>query len=399
MLIDIMDPNAITKNKDKLDTDLELFRDLINKTNDAIFVSDPQSGRFIFVNDKACTSLGYNRQELLKLSVTDIETAFPDNFSWQTHVDELRQRGSHMFEGIARQKNGITFPVEVNVSCVALNTREYMVAVVRDIAERKKSEAILRQSIEKYIAFYDESPIMLYSVDHTGTIVEVNKHWLNTLGYERTEVIGRKVTDFYTDATRKYAVEVVQPAFFRDGFCKNVEYQLVKKNGEVMDVLLSATGERGSDGQVVLSRGVIEDITERKRVEAALKNSEIMLKTIIETEPECVKLLDADANLLMMNRAGLEMIQVESLDQVKGKCVCPMIAPEDCDSFMDLTRRVFNGESGSLVFKMSGVKGRQLWLETHAVPFRNEKNEIVALLGVTRDITERKLAEQAAEQA
>ncbi len=394
-----MGPNAGTKNMDKGGTDLELFRDLINKTNDAIFVSGPQAGRFIFVNDKACTLLGYNRQELLKLNFKDIETTFPDNFSCQTPVDELRQKGSHMLEGIAKQKNGATFPVEVNLSYVTLNTREYAVAVVRDITERKRSEAILRQSIEKYSAFYNETPIMLHSIDHTGTIVKVNNHWLNTLGYERNEVLGRKVTDFYTEASRKYAVEVVQPAFFQDGFCKNVEYQLVKKNGEVMDVLLSATGERDADGHVVLSHAVIENITERKRVEAALRNSEIMLRTIIETEPECVKLLDANANLLMMNRAGLEMLQVDSLDQVKGQCVCPMIVPEYCDSFMDLTKRIFNGESGTLVFKMTGVKGRQLWLETHAVPFRNEKNEIVALLGVTRDITERKMAEQAAEQA
>ena len=87
MLINFMEPNAVTKNKDEIETDLELFRDLINKSNDAIFVNDPQTGLFIFVNDKACASLGYDRQELLKMNVMDIETIFPDNFSWQTHVD------------------------------------------------------------------------------------------------------------------------------------------------------------------------------------------------------------------------------------------------------------------------------------------------------------------------
>src|SRR5271169_4671023 len=104
-----MKPTAMTKNKDKIETDLELFRDLINKSNDAIFVNDPQTGLFIFVNDKACATLGYDRQELLKMSVMDIEITLPDNFLWQAHVNELQRRGSHIMEGIHKRKNGTTF--------------------------------------------------------------------------------------------------------------------------------------------------------------------------------------------------------------------------------------------------------------------------------------------------
>ncbi len=124
-----------------------------------------------------------------------------------------------------------------------------------------------------------------------------------------------------------------------------------------------------------------------------LKQSEKFSNTIIETEPECVKILDADGNLIFMNRAGLDMIQAESLEQVKGQCVCPLITSEYCDAFMKLTKDVCNGGSGTLAFEMIGLKGRRLWLETHAVPFRNEKDEITALLGITRDITEKKKAE------
>ncbi|MBF0557380.1 MAG: transporter substrate-binding domain-containing protein [Nitrospirae bacterium] len=126
-----------------------------------------------------------------------------------------------------------------------------------------------------------------------------------------------------------------------------------------------------------------------------LKQSELFSKTIIESEPECVKLLDAEGNLIMMNRAGLDMIEAESLEQVKGQCVCPLIVPEYWDYFMKLTKKVFNGGSGSLTFEMIGLKGRRLCLETHAVPFLNEKGEITALLGITRDITEKKKAEDA----
>ncbi len=147
---------------------------------------------------------------------------------------------------------------------------------------------------------------------------------------------------------------------------------------------------------VAVDKTLLErELHERKTTEKALKKSENMLQAIIDTEPECVKLLDADANLLMMNEAGLSMIQADSLGQVKGKSVLPLVTEEYRKDFLELTNKVFKGESGILVFEIVGMRGRHLWLETHAVPFRNEHDGIVALLGVTRDITERKKAEKA----
>ncbi len=118
-----------------------------------------------------------------------------------------------------------------------------------------------------------------------------------------------------------------------------------------------------------------------------------LLQAIIESEPECVKLLNADGTLAMMNRAGLDMIQAGSLEQVQDQNLCSMVAEEYRDAFNDLIARVFRGESGTLTFRMSGLHGRKLWLETHAAPLRNDNDEIIALLGITRNITERKETE------
>jgi PAS domain S-box-containing protein len=128
--------------------------------------------------------------------------------------------------------------------------------------------------------------------------------------------------------------------------------------------------------------------TKLARSEQTLEANENYLRDILETEPECVKLLDADGNLLMMNRAGLDMIDADTLEQVKGKCVCPLVTESSRDAFIELNRQVFQGVPGTLQFEAIGLKGRHVWLETHAVPFRNENGDIVALLGITRDITE-----------
>jgi diguanylate cyclase (GGDEF)-like protein/PAS domain S-box-containing protein len=147
------------------------------------------------------------------------------------------------------------------------------------------------------------------------------------------------------------------------------------------------------EGKVVGRVWSFRDVTESKRAEQTLAERELELRTIIETEPECVKLLSADGTLLRMNRAGLDMIDARSEGQVIGKSVLGIILPNYREPFMALTRRIFDGENGTLEFEVRGLKGTHRWLETHAVPLRSVKGEITALLGVTRDITQRKAAE------
>ncbi|MDD5175951.1 MAG: EAL domain-containing protein [Sterolibacterium sp.] len=141
-----------------------------------------------------------------------------------------------------------------------------------------------------------------------------------------------------------------------------------------------------------LSRAVRNALV-RNTLEQKLAARELELRTIIETEPECVKQLAVDGTLLDMNRAGLDMIEADSLDQVVGQQVQPLILPEYREAFMALTQRVFAGESGNLTFEIQGLKGGRRWLETYAVPLRNSLGQITALLGLTRDITSSRQAE------
>ena len=142
----------------------------------------------------------------------------------------------------------------------------------------------------------------------------------------------------------------------------------------------------------VLGRQAMAQL-ELRRQTRDLSRSEHLLRTIIESEPECVKLLNADGSLRLMNPAGLAMLEAESLGQVAGHCVYPLIVPEHRAQFQELTARVFRGESGSLEFQITGLKGGHRWLESHATPLRDESGKIIFLLGITRDITARKQAE------
>ena len=127
----------------------------------------------------------------------------------------------------------------------------------------------------------------------------------------------------------------------------------------------------------------------------ALREAEQRLGAIIETEPECVKLLDAQGHLLDMNRAGLQMIEAGGLGEVAGCSVYEFIAEEHREAFRRLTERVCRGERGTLEFELIGLRGTRRWLETHAVPFVDESSGATRLLAVTRDVTERKRVERA----
>jgi diguanylate cyclase (GGDEF)-like protein/PAS domain S-box-containing protein len=122
---------------------------------------------------------------------------------------------------------------------------------------------------------------------------------------------------------------------------------------------------------------------------AQIAERELELRTIIASEPECVKQLSEDCTLLDMNHAGLAMIEADSVDQVVGQSMLRWVVPEYRDAFATLGKKVFAGESGDLTFEVEGLKGGRRWLETHAAPLRNSQGQVTALLGVTRDITER----------
>ncbi len=130
------------------------------------------------------------------------------------------------------------------------------------------------------------------------------------------------------------------------------------------------------------------EVAERRSAEIALEESRHRLRAILESEPECVKLITIDGTLLEMNPAGLAMIEADSPADVLGANMCELVVAEHRPAFTALNRRVFRGESGALEFEVVGLKGTRRWLETRAVPLRNSQGAIVALLGVTRDISE-----------
>jgi PAS domain S-box-containing protein len=136
------------------------------------------------------------------------------------------------------------------------------------------------------------------------------------------------------------------------------------------------------------------DITARKKNEEKLAESENRLRTIIQAEPECIKLLGPNCELLEMNPAGLAMIEADNFEQVRGKSVLGLVDPKYQEAFAKCVQDVYNGASGVMEFEIIGLKGSRRWIETHAAPLRNGGQKIISFLSVSRDITGKKEVEQ-----
>lgn len=137
---------------------------------------------------------------------------------------------------------------------------------------------------------------------------------------------------------------------------------------------------------------------QRKHAEAALRRGESQLRAIVDAEPECVKIVDADGTLLKMNAAGLAMIEASSLEQVIGKSIFGLMLPEYRESFRAFVEKVLRGNKDQIEFEIIGLKGTHRWMETHAVAMPNDRGGPPVLLGITRDITERKQSERRLKQ-
>src|SRR5580698_4652400 len=127
--------------------ELKLFRTLVDRSNDAIEVVDPETLRFLDANLKACAELGYSREELLSRRVFDINPAVTEASAAKI-VDELRQSGPLLLETLHQRKDGSVFPVELSMARIQFE-REYIVAIVRDLTERKLAEEALRASKQR----------------------------------------------------------------------------------------------------------------------------------------------------------------------------------------------------------------------------------------------------------
>jgi diguanylate cyclase (GGDEF)-like protein/PAS domain S-box-containing protein len=178
--------------------------------------------------------------------------------------------------------------------------------VIRDLSERAAVESDLRASEERFRLLYHHTPTMMHSIDAEGRLIAVSDYWLEELGYTRAEVIGRQSIDFFTPESRRRALEEIRPAFWRDGRCRNIPFQVVRADGGIRDVLLSAECEYDREGNIVQAVSVMADVSDRMAIERELAASEERFRSLYDNTPVMMHSVDRAGRIVDVNDYWLQ---------------------------------------------------------------------------------------------
>ncbi|MDZ7787238.1 MAG: PAS domain S-box protein [Halofilum sp. (in: g-proteobacteria)] len=178
--------------------------------------------------------------------------------------------------------------------------------VIRDLSERAAVESDLRASEERFRLLYHHTPTMMHSIDAQGRLIAVSDYWLEELGYTRAEVIGRQSIDFFTPESRRRALEEIRPAFWRDGRCRNIPFQVVRADGRIIDILLSAECEYDGEGNIVQAVSVMADVSERMAIERELAASEARFRSLYDNTPVMMHSIDREGRIVDVNDFWLQ---------------------------------------------------------------------------------------------
>ena len=340
-------------------------------------------GYFKRINPAACKMLGYTQEELC--SIPYMNFVHPDDKNITDDEIEIVLENNHTFyfENRYITKSGKIKWLTWNATYSKEENNIY--AVAKDITEKKELEDLLQKA-------NDLARIGGWEVD-----LQNNTVFWSGITKEIHEVASDYVPDLKTGITfykkgkhRKGISNYIKQAY-KNGTSWDDEFQIITAKGNERWVRVIGEVEKvnGSYNRVY---GSFQDIDERKKAESKLIENENYLRTILDNEPECVKVLNRKGELLSMNPAGLAMIEADNEQQVLGQRMTDLVNKNYQIGFNRLSKEVFKGNSGTFEFEITGLKGSQRWLETHAVPLKDATGKIVNLLGVTRDITERKKA-------
>ena len=372
--------------RDEIDRVFTLSQDML-----AIIGFD---GDFRRVNPTFCRTLGYDENDLMAIPFMGLVYADDLNATGrelQRLAGGAAVRGYEMrvlaTDGSYRwtQWNATPFPAE-----------KVIYAHGRDVTERKRAEQALLTATEEIRDLYNAAPCGYHSLDSNGVFVRINDTELEWLGYKRSELLGKKkLADVLTPAGRKAFTGSLR-GFHEHGWVRGVEIEMVRKDGTTFPVLFSASAVRDAEGNFVMTRSTVFDITERKRAEEELRDSESRARAIVNTAYDAFVAIDQSGVITDWNpqaEATFGWSRREALGRKLALTIIPRRFRRQHRQGMTRFLRTSDGPVLNRRIELPAVHkdGHEFSVEVTISPV--QMGDEYAFNAFIHDITERKLAE------
>ncbi|MCE9562128.1 MAG: PAS domain S-box protein [Planctomycetes bacterium] len=375
----------------------ERLRITLASIGDAVISTDA-AGRITFLNGVAEALTEWTRDEAAGRPLPEVFRIVNESTRHVIEDPAMRSLREGAVIGLANNsiliaRGGAERPIDDSAAPIRDKTGVPVgsVLVFRDVTERRRIEI----ELARLAAIVASSQDAIISKTLNGVIRTWNRGAERIFGYTAAEVVGKPVT-VIIPPERLNEERMILERLLCGERIDHFETVRVAKDGRRLDVSLTVSPIRDSEGNIVGASKIARDITDRVRDAAALRASEARYRAIIEATPECVNLVAPNGTLLQMNRAGLAMIEGD--ESALGRCMYNVVAPEDRDRFRAFNERICQGEAGTLEFDIVGLQGSRRHMETSAVPLLAATGGFMQL-AVSRDITERKRAEIALREA
>ncbi|MDO9549912.1 MAG: PAS domain S-box protein [Methanoregula sp.] len=374
----------------------EKFRDIFDKANDAIEIFEVDDhghpGRYIDVNDVGCRMLQYSKEEMLQHSPLDFDITDYNKPPYDEIGEKLQSAGNATFETGHKRKDGEVIPVEVHIHIITLLGKKVGLSIVRDISERKLADDALRASEHRHATLLSAIPDMMFVISRDGVYSDFSVPDKTSLAVPADQIIGKNIRDTgfkneSTDAILKHIAEVLDTKSPR-----KFEYDLPIPAGvRQYEARLVAL----SEDEVL---GIVRDITERRRAENALRESEDRYRQLVDNTDTGFVVIDDKGTVIEANEAYMRLIGAEKSEEVVGHSVIEWTAPGATDSNAGAVaicaRQGFIQDFETVYLHRNGSHVHVIINATlHETPIGNR------IVSFCRNITERKMAEEALRES
>ncbi|WP_308735608.1 PAS domain S-box protein [Humidesulfovibrio sp.] len=402
----IVEGRDITESRrleNQLRENVETLEKIFNGSPDPALIIE--GGRFVDCNNAAVSILGYARKEDLlnthpgALSPELQEDGEPSMTKAERMMATAVEKGINRFEWIHKRADGSLFPVEVTLSPVHIRGKEVLYTNWRDITEQRAALQALRASEEKYRAIFTNSPMGIFRSNFHGGVLEANPALARMHGYASVQDflagvtdLGRQLYQQPEDRQRLLDALLATPSGAR------MSVDFLRLDGTVFQAIINAALHMDENGQPTFIDGTIEDITERKRAEQALRESEERYRSVIQNMQDVYFRSDAAGRLIMVSPSGLKLFGYDSVNEVLGQLTESFyMIPAERKAL--LAKLAAEGVIKDYELLLKRKDGTPVQAATTASFYRDAAGNVLGVEGIFRDITERKQAEERLRQS